>query len=158
MYALMIAMNICSNGQAVCAKTAANLRQRYLRDESDPLSQLQYHRALWRLRDYDRYQYTLSRRCFALPEPDLRVRVDTGRVVAVFQLPEARQLSPSPSDALCMEDYFEHIGRALRTDSDSVQVEYDSVSGYPLSIAITSEVPRAALEPHRLRSATAISM
>ena len=146
MYALMIAMNICSNGQAVCAKTVASLRQRYLCDESDPLSRLQYHRALWRLRDYDRYQYTLSRRCFALPEPDLKVRVDTGKVVAVFELPEGFQPSPPPSEALCMEDYFEHIGRALRTDSDSVRVEYDSVSGYPLSIAITTEVSSSALE------------
>lgn len=146
MYALMIAMNICSNGQAVCAQTVADLRQRYLCDESDPLSQLQYHRALWRLRDYDRYQYILRRRCFALPEPDLRVRVESGKVVAVFQLPEGRQLSPPPADALSMEDYFEHIGRALRTDSDSVRVEYDPESGYPLSIAIATEVAGTALK------------
>lgn len=146
MYALMIAMNICSNGQAVCAKTVASLRQRYLRDEADPLSQLQYHRALWRLRDYKRYQYTLSQRCFAVPEPDLRVRVDAGKVEAVFQLPQGRQLSLLPAEALCMEDYFEHIGRALRTDSESVWVEYDSESGYPLSIVIGVEAPSAALE------------
>lgn len=146
MYALLIAMNICSNGTTVCTNTVTDLRKRYLRNESDPLSQLQYHRALWRLRDYDRYQYTLSRRCFALAEPDLKVRVDAGRVAAVFQLPEGRQLSPPPSEALCMEEYFEQIGRALRTDSDSVRVEYDAISGYPLSIRIATEAPSAALE------------
>ncbi|MDQ2075730.1 DUF6174 domain-containing protein [Marinimicrobium sp. ABcell2] len=139
MYTLMIAMNICSDGKPVSSSILADLQHRYLRDPANPLSQLQYHRALWRLRDYDRYQYILRRRCFALPEPDLKVRVEAGQVQAVFCLPEGSELSPQPSEALCIEEHFEQIARALRTDPASVRVEYDSVSGYPLSIAVVAE-------------------
>jgi hypothetical protein len=146
MYALMIAMNICSNGKSVSSQTMVDLQRRYLRDASDPLSQLQYHRALWRLRDYERYQYTLSRRCFALAEPDLKVRVEAGKLAAVFCFPEGRELSSAPPEALCIEGYFEQIDRALRTDAASVRVEYEPASGYPLTIATTTVDSNAVIK------------
>lgn len=135
MYALMIAMNICSDGTPPSAEKCLELAKRY-RPDDGPMGRFLYHRALWRHSGFDTYQYTLSRRCFAMPESDVRVRVEAGRVVSAFTLPEEGRREAPLDEALNMDEYFEQIRHALAADPTSVAVEYHPVHGYPLSISI----------------------
>lgn len=138
MYTLMIAMNICSNGLPVRQEALAN-QERLLQEDGGPLARLWYHRALWRLRGFGSYQYTLSWRGMPASSRDLRVRVEAGEVVSVFTLGQNSQPRTLPAEACSIDDYFQLIGEALTADPGSVVVDYHSFHGYPSSIAMAHD-------------------
>lgn len=135
MYTCMISMNIASNGASVTPQALAAVKCRYSGLEADPFEALAYHRELWRLSGFDTYQYTLSQRCFALPESDLRVWVVGGKVVEVRRVDCATPIE-LPQGAGTVESYFDWIEQVLRDAPGRVQAHYHGLHGYPQSFLL----------------------
>lgn len=144
MYALMIAMHICSNGRPV-SRAALAEQERHWPGSDGPLARLMYHRALWRMRGFHSYQYTLSRRGTGVPGSDISVRVQAGEVVSVCALDGTPQTEVPAEYACEIDEYFRLVGRALSAGKGSVMVDYHPIHGYPLSITMTGSESIAEL-------------
>lgn len=148
MHTLMLSMNIASNGEPLGPEPWHPLKPRDP-GSADPQAQLAYHRALWRLRRFDNYHYTLSQRRMGVAEADLRVQVVDGVVAAVHRLDVASPVQPPP-DVGTVEDYFDRIEQALMAAPGAVLAYYHSLHGYPLSV-IFRGLEKSLLRP-RLRA------
>lgn len=138
MYTLMLSMNIASNGANLAPEALLQLKRQYRTRANDPHSQLAYHRALWRLSGFDDYRYTLSRRCFAMPESDIRVQVAGGKIHSARCLEPGGETVPVEDEVGTIDDYFDWIEQALRDAPESVRAQYHSLHGYPLSFTLLS--------------------
>lgn len=136
MLTLMFSMNIASNGAALTPEQWRTLRRRFP-DHGGVLTQLRFHRALWRLRQFEHYQYTLSQRLCGRPEGELRVRVSAGRVENVYCLNRAQAIAPPPHVG-AVEDYFERAELALTKAPESVCAYFHPLHGYPLSLSFSA--------------------
>jgi len=148
MHTLMFSMNIASNGEALAPE---QWRQLGRRDpgSAEPRAQLAYYRALWQLRRFDCYQYTLSQRRLGEPEADLRVQVVGGEVARVHRLDLACPVDPPP-EVGTIEDFFDRIERAIIAAPGAVLACYHSLHGYPLSVIFRGL--EQSLEEPRLRA------
>lgn len=148
MVTLMISMNIASNGAGSAPEAMLALKARFSGWHQDPLAALAYHRALWHLRGFDAYQYTLSQRPFSSLEGDLRVRVVAGQVVEVCRL-NCATLIQAPETVGTMDDYFEWIERELLSAPHSPRAHFHGLHGYPLSFSLEQISQRQEKERQR---------
>lgn len=102
---------------------------------------LRHARDQWAANGPASYEYTLAFTCGECP-PEwthlLRIRVEAGEVVSVFDLSTGTPVDPSER-SLTIDQLFEVIQNAVQEDVYRLAVKYHPDLGYPVSIAIDSD-------------------
>jgi hypothetical protein len=103
-------------------------RQSFLRDAMDQ----------WAANGPAGYEYTLGFSCGECPPEwthPLRIRVEAGEVVSVFDLSAGTSVDPNQR-SLTIDELFEVIQDAVQEDVYRLAVKYHPDLGYPISISI----------------------
>lgn len=135
-------MNIASNGAGLTPEALLALKRRFPAWYEDPVSEVAYHRELWRLREFDAYQYTLSQRPYSGSTDDLRVRVVAGQVTEVRRLHCATLVTApdgmgaAPVGVGTIDNYFDWIEGELLGAPHLVRAHFHGLHGYPLSFSL----------------------
>jgi hypothetical protein len=114
--AVRAALNGCPSSQARLALAAA--RQRFAALEA---------------RSYD---YNYRRFCFCFDPPDVDIEVRNDEIVSIRDVTSGLEVTPQdPNAYLSIPQLFDFIDNALGF-ADVIDVEYDAVTGVPLSISV----------------------
>lgn len=107
-------------------------------DELSPEQQsLNHNRQRWSQSNVSSYQFVDKRFCYCLPEQDIVVTILNGQVDNAFFTPSGSYLTENRIDQLLtVDDYFDLIQEAIDSQVASLEVTYDAMLGYPLSIYI----------------------
>jgi Family of unknown function (DUF6174) len=97
--------------------------------------------ALWGSQNITQYKMEFNRTCECLPESLLPyfVIVDNSTVTDVYNTTSGEALNmsePLPVEAFTVDILFETIQTAVTTGAPTIEVEYDEVYGFPISLFI----------------------
>jgi hypothetical protein len=95
-------------------------------------------RRTWATQGLLSYRFRFQRLCFCAPDAvaPLSVVVTRNRVISVTRAESGTPVTPDSSLPLTVERLFDEIERAIHEKAASLNVRYDPLRGYPLSIDI----------------------
>ena len=95
-------------------------------------------RARWEASGIDSYVFEFQRLCFCPPVVIRQVRIEVvdGAVSSAVYVDTGDPVDDPSVSVPTIEDLFDEIQDAIDREADSLETEYDSQAGYPISVSI----------------------